>query len=119
MVYSFTNDFESFKSALLHFAGYAYSGGGRKIVRVDISADGGKTWRAVDNLVSDDAAHPQAWGWTLWSADVEVPKGAKQVELVVKAVDSQYNTQPENFENIWNLRGVLSNAYHRVTVNIK
>jgi sulfite oxidase len=41
-----------------------------------------------------------------------------QVELWVKAVDSCYNTQPENFENIWNLRGVLGTAYHRVRVNI-
>jgi hypothetical protein len=41
-----------------------------------------------------------------------------QVELWVKAVDSSYNTQPENFENIWNLRGVLGTAYHRVIVNI-
>jgi sulfite oxidase len=41
-----------------------------------------------------------------------------QVELWVKAVDSCYNTQPENFKNIWNLRGVLGTAYHRVRVNI-
>jgi len=41
-----------------------------------------------------------------------------QVELWVKAVDSCYNTQPENVENIWNLRGVLTTAYHRVIVNI-
>lgn len=39
-----------------------------------------------------------------------------QVEVWAKAVDSNYNTQPESFENIWNLRGVLSNAYHRVKV---
>jgi sulfite oxidase len=41
-----------------------------------------------------------------------------QVELWVKAVDSSYNTQPERFENVWNLRGVLNTAYHRVRVNI-
>jgi hypothetical protein len=27
--------------------GYAYSGGGRGIVRVDVSTDGGKTWNAA------------------------------------------------------------------------
>ncbi|KAF2364052.1 Oxidoreductase molybdopterin-binding domain [Trinorchestia longiramus] len=99
--------------------GYAYSGGGRKIVRVDISSDGGKSWRAVECLDSDAAEHPRAWGWSLWTAKVEVPKGTKNLDLVVKAVDSNYNTQPENFENIWNLRGVLSNAYHRVSVKVK
>lgn len=25
--------------------GYAWSGGGRDIIRVDVSADGGKTWK--------------------------------------------------------------------------
>uniref|UniRef100_A0A2P2I5P2 Sulfite oxidase n=1 Tax=Hirondellea gigas TaxID=1518452 RepID=A0A2P2I5P2_9CRUS len=99
--------------------GYAYSGGGRKIVRVDISTDGGKNWRAVESLNSDIAEHPQAWGWSLWTADVQVPKGAEKLDVVVKAIDSNYNTQPENVEHIWNLRGVMSNAYHKITLNIK
>ena len=99
--------------------GYAYSGGGRKIVRVDISLDGGKSWRACDSLQSDESEHPKSWGWTLWTAKVEIPEGVKDIHLVSKAVDSNYNTQPENFSNIWNLRGVLSNAYHRVNVKIQ
>lgn len=99
-------------------AGYAWSGGGRKIIRVDVSSDGGKNWQAADVLESDKARHPQAWGWTIWTAEVPVSKGKSEVQLCVKAVDSQYNTQPENFENIWNLRGVLSNAYHRVNINL-
>lgn len=27
--------------------GYAYSGGGRNIIRVDVSPDGGKTWHVA------------------------------------------------------------------------
>lgn len=41
-----------------------------------------------------------------------------KVEIWTKAVDSSYNTQPETFANIWNLRGVLSNAYHRVQIKV-
>ena len=37
-------------------------------------------------------------------------------EVWSKAVDSSHNSQPETFENIWNLRGVLSNAYCRYRV---
>ena len=33
-----------------------------------------------------------------------------------KAVDSEFNVQPESFENIWNLRGLISNAYSRANV---
>ncbi|XP_076066084.1 sulfite oxidase isoform X2 [Oratosquilla oratoria] len=98
--------------------GYAWSGGGRKIIRVDVSADGGKTWQAADELKSDEAKHPRAWGWSIFTAYVPVSKDAKEIQLCAKAVDSQYNVQPENFDNIWNLRGVLANAYHRVNVKL-
>ena len=36
-----------------------------------------------------------------------------------KAVDSSYNVQPETFKNIWNLRGLLSNAYSRRTYKVE
>ncbi|XP_068238177.1 sulfite oxidase [Palaemon carinicauda] len=98
--------------------GYAWSGGGRKVIRVDVSTDGGKNWQAVEDLTSDPARHPRAWGWSLWQAEVPVKEGISETQLCVKAVDSQYNTQPENFENIWNLRGVINNAYHRVNVKL-
>ncbi|KAG7169115.1 sulfite oxidase-like, partial [Homarus americanus] len=76
----------------------------------------GKNWQAADVLESDGSRHPKAWGWTIWTAEVPVHGKESEVQLCAKAVDSQYNTQPENFENIWNLRGVLANAYHRVNV---
>jgi hypothetical protein len=34
---------------ILCLQGYAYSGGGRGIVRIDVSADGGKTWKTGDS----------------------------------------------------------------------
>lgn len=98
--------------------GYAWSGGGRRIVRVDVTADSGKTWHSADIFAQDTAKEPRHWGWSLWSIDVPLPKGTKEIEVWAKAVDSSYNTQPETFANIWNLRGVLSNAYHRVKVKV-
>lgn len=99
--------------------GYAYSGGGRKIVRVDLTKDEGKTWQVADLVAQDAKNPPRHYGWTLWEAEVPVSKKDKKLTLWVKAVDSSYNTQPETFKNIWNLRGVLGNAYHRITINIK
>jgi len=97
----------------LLLSGYAWSGGGRKILRVDLTPDGGKTWTEAHTLVQDNARHPRHWGWTLWEGRV----AAEGVEEVwSKAVDSSYNVQPESFENIWNLRGVLSSAYCRYKV---
>jgi sulfite oxidase len=50
---------------------------------------------------------------------VPVPKekGA-EVQLVCKAVDDSYNVQPETFAPIYNARGVLANAWHRLNVKV-
>lgn len=45
--------------------GYAWSGGGRRVVRVDVSADGGKSWMPAE-LHSEDTTLHRAWAWTLW-----------------------------------------------------
>ena len=81
--------------------------------RVDLTGDQGDTWSQASSLKQDSARHPRHWGWTLWSARVRVGRGG---EVWSKAVDSSHNVQPETFENIWNLRGMLSNAYSRVKV---
>ena len=99
-------------------SGYAWSGGGRKILRVDLTADGGKTWVKADIVEQDSAKHPRHWAWTLWEGSIPVPGGG-EVEVWSKAVDSSYNVQPESFQNIWNLRGVLCNAYGRVKINVE
>lgn len=103
--------------------GYAWSGGGNKIVRVDLTVDGGKNWSTAQLKHGSDGdqsnLNGRNWAWTLFTADLKVPKGTKNVEIWSKAVDSNYNVQPESFENTWNLRGVLSHAYSRVKVNIQ
>lgn len=105
---------------MLQVSGYAWSGGGRRIIRVDLTADGGKSWTSADTLVQDTTArHPRHWGWTLWKGQVQVPEGASECEVWSKAVDSSYNVQPERVENIWNLRGVLTNSYFKIKLRVR
>lgn len=92
-------------------AGYAWAGGGRKILRVDLTGDGGESWTQAHSLKQDTARHPRHWGWTLWEGKVKVGEAG---EVWSKAVDSSFNVQPESFVNIWNLRGMLSNAYSKM-----
>lgn len=100
--------------------GYAWSGGGRKIIRVDLTNDKGKTWHTADLYAQDtNAKEGRYWSWTLWKAQLLVDKTWKETEIWAKAVDASYNVQPENFENIWNLRGFLCNAYHKVKVALE
>ncbi|XP_071175945.1 sulfite oxidase-like [Mytilus edulis] len=98
--------------------GYAWSGGGRGIVRVDVSIDGGKTW---DSATLSPPKQPmyKTFAWTFWEATLPIPKNHKgKVEIICKAADLSYNVQPDSVEGIWNLRGVLSNAWHRVNISI-
>ena len=98
--------------------GFAWSGGGRGIVRVDLSIDGGVTWHEAE-LGEGAEQHPsQAWAWTFWSAELPLPSGTKSgesVQVICKATDAAYNTQPENAAPIWNARGLNNNSWHRVS----
>ncbi|KEY65675.1 hypothetical protein S7711_07510 [Stachybotrys chartarum IBT 7711] len=110
--------------------GYAYSGGGRAIIRVDVSLDDGKTWdQAVllpDCISKDGTPSPclghAAWTWQRWRYEGAIPSTAfsqsqkRCTNLVVKATDESYNTQPESHAATWNLRGNLATAWHRVKV---
>ncbi|KAI0018594.1 Oxidoreductase, molybdopterin-binding domain-containing protein [Xylariomycetidae sp. FL0641] len=101
--------------------GYAYSGGGREIQRVDISLDGGETWDQA-KLVDDSKLEQgtRAWCWKRWRYEGKLPfvekdaKGEMKTTFVVKATDDAYNTQPETHKSIYNLRGNLATAWHRV-----
>ncbi|OCT92808.1 uncharacterized protein LOC734244 isoform X1 [Xenopus laevis] len=97
--------------------GYAWSGGGREIVRVDVSVDGGKTWKVAE-LTGEKQKAGQAWAWKLWQLNVPLPPKSSDVTIICKAVDSSYNVQPDTVAPIWNLRGVLNNAWHRVCVTV-
>ncbi|KAJ3081736.1 hypothetical protein HDU99_004822 [Rhizoclosmatium hyalinum] len=92
--------------------GFAWSGGGRGIVRVDVSVDGGKTWTDA-KLTRPGQEAGKEWAWTHWEASVPVTKEGP-VEIVCKAVDTSYNEQPRDMESVYNVRGVLVSAWHRV-----
>ena len=107
---------------VIDVAGYAWSGGGQKIIRVEVSCDGGETWKEAELNDGNDQEIDRAWAWTLWNAEVKLPADAlskKRATLVVRAVDSNCNQQPERVASVWNLRGILNNAYHNVSVEIE
>lgn len=99
--------------------GLAWSGGGRKVVRVDVSGDGGKSWVEAILKGGQDQKRRRAWAWSLWEAAIPVTADQQAVQLCCKAVDDSYNVQPDSTAPIWNLRGCLSNAWHRVNINRK
>lgn len=99
--------------------GYAWSGGGKDIIRVDVSVDGGRQWTTAKLQKLPHQKPDRAWAWSLWEATVPLPEGFKgQLELVCKATDQAYNTQPEETAAVWNVRGLVNNAWHKVAVSV-
>jgi len=92
--------------------GYAMSDGEHEISWIDVSADGGQTWQRADFLQA-----PQLWTWQLWRTEFELAQG--QYELVVRAWDTAANSQPETIASVWNFKGYVNNAWHRVNVTVK
>jgi len=89
--------------------GIATAGGGRTVERVDISSDGGKTWREAILM-----GKSRPWTWRFWEAHLRLRQGIHQ--LVARAWDSAGNTQPEGPAKIWNFKGYMNNSWHRVKI---
>ncbi|CAH0000128.1 unnamed protein product [Clonostachys byssicola] len=69
----------------ISLGGYAYSGGGREIIRVDVSVDGGQTWsqaRLLPDCSSGGGSSPCSghgfWAWKRWRFEGKVPAGVLQ-----------------------------------------
>ena len=88
-------------------SGYALPPGDPRvtIARVEVSGDGGNSWQMAE-LVGPS----QPLCWQLWRVSVTLPGDA--ASLVVRAIDSRGQTQPQAAP--WNKKGYLYNGWHRV-----
>ena len=98
--------------------GFAWSGGGRGIVRVDVSADDGATWHTAELKEGREQPTHRAWAWTFWEVDLPICESARKATLVCRAVDAAHNKQPETPEAVWNMRGLANNSWHRVPLRV-
>ena len=85
----------------------------RAVIRVDVSLDGGRTWKQAE--LQQDASEPHAW--TLWRLEARLEKG--EHELVVRALDSAMQTQPDTPDDTWNFAGYLAVHRHRIHVTVE
>ncbi|KAL0488220.1 sulfite oxidase [Acrasis kona] len=104
---------------LVTLKGYAWSGGGRSIIRVDVKSDQDE-WIVADLSKEAKQRPGKAWAWTPFEVGVEVPEDFEgKIRYCSRAVDDSYNVQPENVENIWTFRGVLANAWSCINLNVQ
>ncbi|KAJ9605387.1 hypothetical protein H2200_010044 [Cladophialophora chaetospira] len=110
--------------------GYAYSGGGRRITRVEISLDKGKSWRLADIEYAEDRYREternlfggrldMSWRescfcWCFWSLELLTNELAEAKDIFVRAMDESMNIQPRDM--YWSVLGMMNNPWFRVTI---
>lgn len=103
--------------------GYAYSGGGRKITRVEISIDGGLTWMLCKlDYPEERFSHSPKFGkyycWMFWEYTIDkfmfLNCATGSGELRCRAWDEASNSQPRDIT--WNLMGMGNNCHFTVKV---
>lgn len=104
-------DNEVVRAGHVTVSGYAYVGGDRTVVRVDVSADSGRTWRQAEL-----GEQQGPWTWRLWRTTVDVAAGP--LHIVARAWDDTGSTQPEAAEQIWNPKGYMNNSWARVSLSV-
>lgn len=92
--------------------GYAIVGDGRGLDRVELSADGGRSWPVTAALGTG-----QAWTWRRWTALFPLAPGERR--LLARAWDTTGQTQPSGAEATWNFKGYANNARHVVEVRVR
>mmetsp|Transcript_52938 Transcript_52938/g.63742 ORF Transcript_52938/g.63742 Transcript_52938/m.63742 type:complete len:688 (-) Transcript_52938:290-2353(-) len=111
----------------IELKGVAWSGGGKEIKNVDVSIDGGRNWTSAKRHKPIQQRRDRHWAWTQFSKKVtltpeireKLGKGERvNVELISKAMNSDFNVQPETMEPYWNARGVCINHWYRVKVTL-
>ena len=90
----------------VHGAAWA---GEADIVKVEISTDGGTSWKAA--ALGHEQSH---YAWRLWSYDWKARSG--DYTILSRATDSQGRTQPST--PVWNPSGYLYNAADQVKIHV-
>jgi NAD(P)H-flavin reductase/DMSO/TMAO reductase YedYZ molybdopterin-dependent catalytic subunit len=99
-------------------SGYCYNGGGRKVIRVEVSIDGGKTW-TLSKLTHPETPteYGRYWCWCFFEHEVLLSDmwQLETAELLCRGWDETMNRQPEKIT--WNVMGMMNNSYFRVKVH--
>jgi sulfite oxidase len=91
--------------------GWAMAAGGELVEQVEVSIDGGHSW-----MTAEFTERGNRWTWCFWAARVRLTPGKHTI--VARARDSAGHMQPDSVHRLWNFKGYMNNAWHRVEVEV-
>ncbi|KAH8680640.1 nitrate reductase [Xylariales sp. PMI_506] len=113
--------------------GYAYAGGGKRVTRVEVTLDRGRTWTLADVSYPEDAYRlapederlyggrlDMSWRescfcWCFWSLEVPVTSLGAADDIMVRAMDEAMMVQPRDM--YWSVLGMMNNPWFRVVIH--
>ncbi|PHH58830.1 hypothetical protein CDD81_4351 [Ophiocordyceps australis] len=113
--------------------GYAYGGGGRRITRVELTLDKGKSWKLADISYPEDSyrlapdgqelcgGRLDSWWrdtcfcWCFWHIDLPLAELEAASDVMVRAMDEALSVQPRDM--YWSVMGMMNNAWYRVAIH--
>ena len=104
-------DGEQVAAGKVEIRGVAWNDGLARIEAVEVSTDGGDSWRKskLQQPTSPFAWHP-------WSLTIEFAKGSQTI--LARAVDAQGRTQPLDGSIAWNPAGYAWNGADQITITV-
>lgn len=120
-------------STTTKICGYAYTGGGKRVHRVEISLDEGRSWKLAEIDTAEDKYriapirdHPffgtldlseteMSFAWCFWELVVDVDKLAGAKSIAVRATDEGLAMMPRDM--YWNAMSMMNNCWFRVAVH--
>ncbi|KAK1907764.1 hypothetical protein P3342_006093 [Pyrenophora teres f. teres] len=112
--------------------GYAYSGGGRRVTRCELSLDKGKTWRLAKIDYAEDryrafedqelygARLDMDWRetsfcWCFWNLEIATAELKEADDIMVRVMDEAMCIQPRDM--YWSVLGMMNNPWFRIVIN--
>ncbi|TVY82040.1 Nitrate reductase [NADPH] [Lachnellula suecica] len=113
--------------------GYAYGGGGRRVTRVEVTLDKGKSWALANIRYFEDDYRDVAdedeqlfggkldmtwretsFSWCFWDIELNMEDLKISSDIMVRAMDESMNVQPRDM--YWSVLGMMNNPWYRVTI---
>lgn len=120
-----------------NFQGYAYAGGGRRITRVEVTLDRGRSWRLAHVNYPEDEYRlapegetlfggrlDMSWRetsfcWCFWAIEIPVADLIDEKvctgDVMLRAMDEAMMVQPRDM--YWSVLGMMNNPWYRVVIH--
>ncbi|KAH6856766.1 hypothetical protein B0I37DRAFT_82464 [Chaetomium sp. MPI-CAGE-AT-0009] len=113
--------------------GYAYAGGGKRVTRMEVTLDQGRTWMLATMSYPEDLYRlapdgemlfggrlDMAWRescfcWCFWELDVPLSRLQEAGDVMIRGMDDSMMVQPRDM--YWSVLGMMNNPWYRVVIH--